>query len=124
MRGKQTQAFAVLALDISKLGVADADGVLQHGCKHWLKIARRTGNDLQHIRRSRLLLQRLGQVIGALAQLIQQAGVLDGDHSLIGEGRHELYLLFSKWVCLNAHEREDTLGLPDDLPSAFAGRPF
>ena len=49
-----------------------------------------------------------GKVIGALAQLIQQARVLDGDHRLIGEGRNELYLLFSKWARLNAHEREDT----------------
>ena len=32
-----------------------------------------------------LLLQRLGEIVGALAQLVEQPRVLDGDHGLGGE---------------------------------------
>ena len=51
---------AVQAIDAAKLGVANAHRLLQHGRKHWLKIARRTADDLKHLRRRRLLLQRFG----------------------------------------------------------------
>ena len=37
MRRNEVQGVAIPAIDISKLGVADADGVLQHGCKHRLE---------------------------------------------------------------------------------------
>ena len=39
MRRNEMQDLAVPAKDIAKLGVADAGGILQHGCKHRLKIA-------------------------------------------------------------------------------------
>ena len=40
-----------------------------------------------------LLLQRLGQIVGALAQLVEQPRVLDGDDGLRGEVLHQLDLL-------------------------------
>jgi hypothetical protein len=46
--------------------------------KHRLKIARRTANDLKHLRRGRLLLQRL-------LEFIEQPSVLDGNDGLGGE---------------------------------------
>ncbi len=39
----------------------------------------------KNLRRRRLLLQRLGQIVGALAQLVEQPRVLDGDDGLGGE---------------------------------------
>ena len=39
MRRHEVQGVAIPAIDISKLGVADADGILQHGFKDRLKIA-------------------------------------------------------------------------------------
>ena len=56
------QAIAVPAVDASKLGVADADCILQHGLKHRRKIAGRAADNLEHLRRRRLLLQRLGKL--------------------------------------------------------------
>ena len=53
----EVQGVAVPTVDISELGVADADRILQHGRKHWLKIAGRAADDLKHLRRGRLLLQ-------------------------------------------------------------------
>ena len=69
----------------AELGLADARRVLQHRLEHRLQFARRAGDDLQHLRGRGLLLQRLGQIVGALAQLVEQPRVLDGDDGLGGE---------------------------------------
>ena len=63
----------------AKLGLADAGRLLQHGLKHGLKLAWRAADDTQDLGGRCLLLQRL-------AQLVEQARVLDGDDGLIGEG--------------------------------------
>jgi hypothetical protein len=46
----------------------------------------------------RLLLQSLRQIVGALPQLVQQAGVLDGDDGLVGKGLEKRDLLISKRI--------------------------
>ena len=81
----------VPAKDIAELGVADANGFLQHCRKHRLHIARRAADDLQHLRRSGLLLKRL-------AQLGEQPRVLDGDDRLGGE-------ILTKAICLSVKGR-------------------
>ena len=48
---------------------------------------------LQHLRGRGLLLQRLAQIVGALAQLVEQPRVLDGDDGLGGEVLYQLDLL-------------------------------
>ena len=88
-RGKDVQGLAVPAMDIPERGVADADRVLQHGFKHGLEIAGRAGNDLQHLRCGRLLLQRLRKLARALLLGLEQPRVLDRDHRLIGESRDQ-----------------------------------
>ena len=93
MRRKQMQGLAIPAVDISKLGVANACRILQHGCEHRLEIAGRAADDLEHLRRRRLLLQRFGEVGGALAQLVQQPRILNGDDGLGGKVRDQLDLL-------------------------------
>ena len=50
-------------------------------------------DDLQHLRGRRLLLQRFGEIVGALAQLVEQPRVLDGDDGLGGKVRDQLDLL-------------------------------
>ena len=87
---------------LPKLGVADAHRVLQHGREHRRKLARRAGNDLQHLTRRGLLLQRFGEIVGALAQLVEQPRVLDGDDGLRGEVLDQLNLLFGEWRVLPA----------------------
>ena len=51
---------------------------------------------LEHLGGRRLLLQRLAQIVGALAQLVEQPRILDGDDGLRGEVRHQLDLLVGK----------------------------
>ena len=56
MRRNKLEAIAVTAINIAELGIADADGILQHCVKHALQIAWRTADDLKNLRRGRLLL--------------------------------------------------------------------
>ena len=71
---RRGEGVAVPAIDISELGIADANRVLKHRRKHRLQIAGRATDNLEHLRRRRLLLQRFsevgrafGEVRGALA---------------------------------------------------------
>jgi hypothetical protein len=54
--------------------------IRQHGLKHRLQLPRRPRYDLQHLRRRRLLLQRLGELARALLLCLKQPHVLDSDH--------------------------------------------
>ena len=90
---------------IAELGLADARRILQHGFEHRLQLAGRTGDDLQHLRGRGLLLQRLAQIVGALAQLVEQPRVLDGDDGLGGEVLHQLDLLVGERPHLLAIDR-------------------
>ena len=74
--------------------------------KHRVKIAGRAADDLEHLRRGRLLLQQFGEIVGALAQFGQQPRVLDGDDGLSREVRHQPYLFVSKGLDLMAGEDE------------------
>ena len=65
---------------------AQARRALGDGVQHPLQVGGRPADDLQHLGGRRLLLQRLRQRAVALLQLGEQAGVLDGDHGLVGEG--------------------------------------
>ena len=74
----------------------------QHGLEHRLQLAGRAADDLQHLRGRGLLLQRLAQVVGALAQLVEQPRVLDGDDGLGGKGPKQRHLLIRKWINFGA----------------------
>src|SRR4029453_16297659 len=50
-----------------------------------------------------LLLQRLSEIVRALPQLLEQAGILDGDHGLIREGLDERKLLVGEGSNLAPH---------------------
>src|SRR5262249_5154248 len=97
---------SVVEIKRAKLGFADARRIGQHGFKNRLQLARRTGDDLQHLRGRRLLLQRFREIRRALAQLVEQPGILDGDDRLRGEVLHQLDLLVG--------ERADLLAVDGD----------
>jgi hypothetical protein len=88
--------------NIAKSGIADANGLLQHGCKHWLKVARRAADNLQHLRRRCLLLQRFGKFARALLLGLEQPHVLDGDRCLICECGDQFYLFMCEWLHFRA----------------------
>ena len=61
---------------------------------------------LQHLGRRSLLLQRLAEIVSALAQLVEQPRVLDGDHGLGGEVLDQLDLLVGERADLLAEDRD------------------
>src|SRR4029453_16113838 len=58
-----TKSVFIVEIKRAKLGFADAGRILQHGLEYRLQGARRAGNDAQHLRRCRLLLQRFAEVV-------------------------------------------------------------
>src|SRR5262245_52205000 len=52
-----------MEIEVAELGLANAHCIGQHGLEHRLKLARRTADDLQHLRGCRLLLQRLDEFL-------------------------------------------------------------
>src|ERR1700693_3884677 len=91
MRGVIT--LAIVEQDVAEFGFANPQGVREHRLKYGLHIARRRADDPEHLRRRRLLLQRLAEIVGALAQFVEQPRVLDGDDGLGSEVLHQLDLL-------------------------------
>ena len=63
-------------------------------------------DDAQHLRCRRLLLQRFAEIVGALAQFVEQPRILDGDDGLGGEVLHQRDLLVG--------ERPDLLAVDDN----------
>src|SRR6185436_20022778 len=92
---------------VAKLGVANAYGIVQHRVENRIEIAGRAGDDSQHLRGRGLLLQRFGEIVGALSQFAEQPRVLDGDDGLRGEIMEQLDLLFSERLYLLAIDRDD-----------------
>jgi hypothetical protein len=76
--GLRDERAVAINVQYAELCLADAKCILKHGLKHRLQLARRTADDTEHLGGRCLLLQRF-------AQLIEQAGVLDGDDGLAGE---------------------------------------
>ena len=84
-----------------ELGLTDAGRVFQHSLEYGLQVAWRAADDLEHVGGGSLLLQDS-------PQLIEQAGVLDGDDGLGGKVFDQLYLLVG--------ERAHLLAIDDDRP--------
>jgi hypothetical protein len=101
----QAQDITVPAMDVSEIGVAGADGILQHGLEYRLKIARRAADNLKHVGRSCLLLKRLRKLSRALLLRLEEAHVLDGDGGLIGERRQKSNVLLLERSHLSASDQ-------------------
>src|SRR5262245_24347346 len=69
---------------------AQTGGIRDDRVQNRLKIARQFADDAQHLCGSGLLLKRL-------AQLVEQAGVLDRDDGLLREVRDQFDLLIGEW---------------------------
>ena len=65
--------------------LAKSDRRLGQRIEHRLQVEGRAADHLEHVGCSRLLLQRLAQVVGALAQLVEQPRVFDRDDGLSGK---------------------------------------
>ena len=69
-------------------------------------------DDLQHLERRRLLLQRSDELARARLHLVEQPHVLDRDHRLVGEGRDQLDLLVGERPQLGRCSAMTPIGTP------------
>src|SRR6516162_9812810 len=79
------------------IGIADLASAFDNCSQCRTDVGRRGGDHLQDVAASGLIDQRFGEIVRALAQLPEQAGVLDRDHGLIGEGCDQPDLLVIEW---------------------------
>ncbi len=100
-------AFRLLPSDCGHIRLAKLRGRLGQRIEHRLQIERRAADDFQHVRRRRLLLQRLAQFGGARLHLVEQADILDGDHGLVGEGLDKLDLAIRERADFRPGQGED-----------------
>ena len=70
--------------------VEDQFGVADDGIERGAQLVAHVGEEL------RLVLARLGKLSARLLDLVEQPHILDGDHSLVGEGGQQLDLLFGE----------------------------
>src|SRR5262245_11726280 len=76
------KAVASWTSNTPHIGLAQFYRRLDQCIEHCPKVERRAADHLQYVGGGGLLLQRFGEIVGAMAQLIEQARVLDGDHGL------------------------------------------
>jgi hypothetical protein len=96
------EAVSLIHVKRAELGFTEPCCVLQHCIENRLQLPRRARDDAQHLGGRRLLLQCFTQIVGALAQLVEQPDILDGDHGLGGEIREKLDLLVGERAYLLA----------------------
>src|SRR5262249_50077008 len=96
MRFGAKKDSVLLTGNIGLIRITEPSGGFDEGLKHFSQVKRRTADDLQHVGGCGLLLERL-------TQLAEQPRVLDGDDGLIGKGRRQLDLFFSKWLRHGLH---------------------
>ena len=97
-------------MDAAHIRLAQPRRRFDQRIEHRLQIEGRAADDLEHVGGGGLLLQDC-QIVGALAQLVEQPRVLDGDDRLGGEVLNQLDLLVGEWphlLTINA-DRTDQL---------------
>ena len=85
-----------------KLGCAKAGRVRQNGIEDSLQFSGRSTDDAKHLRRRRLLLQRLGQFARSRLHLFEQPHVFNRDHRLVGKGFEQFDLFVAEGPRLRA----------------------
>src|SRR5262249_36566343 len=101
VNGNRAEAISLAEVQRADLRFADAHCIREHGLEHRPQLARRAADDLQYFRRRSLPLQRF-------AQLVEQAGILDGDDGLLCEIADKFNLLLRKWSYLLAVNADGT----------------
>src|SRR5262245_37269310 len=88
--------LAVIARDDGVLAAAQPASASNNSVEDRLDVRGRARDHAQNVARRRLLLQRLGEIVGALAQLVEQPRVLDSDDGLVGEAGNQGDLLIGE----------------------------
>ena len=98
------EAAVYQAFQATLVGAAQPNRRLVQGVEHGLQVEGRTADDLEHVGRRCLLLQRL-------LKLGEETHVLDRDHRLVGEGLDQLDLPCRERLHLRARQDKHADGL-------------
>ena len=82
---RHAQMIAVAQEDHPLWSAAQVAHGIDERLQHRVEIERRAADDLEHVRRRRLLRERFLQVARASLNLVEQPRVLDRDRRLVGE---------------------------------------
>jgi len=91
--------------DNAEFGIAEPRRVLEHRLKNRLERARRTADQLEHLRRGGLVFQSLLQLPCSRLLSFEQPRILDGDDGLVGERLKQRDLPIGKRTNLGASDR-------------------
>ena len=109
----RAEDFAIIQEKRRDIGLAQPRGVGKDRLIHRLQLDGRVRNNVEHLAGRRLLLQRFGQLTIPGLEFLKQPHVLNCDHRLVSESRHELDLLVSKRASLLApHSNNPNGALP------------
>src|SRR5262245_57008085 len=95
----------------AEVGLAYAGRVFQHRVEYRLKLARRAADDLEHLRRRRLLLQCLAQIARAMLFRVEQPNVPDRNHRLISERLQQRNLALGELSSVGSCNRDRSNGV-------------
>jgi hypothetical protein len=100
-------------IDGTRLGMRQPRRVRDDGRQHGFEVQARI-HRLDHVGERLQFADRARQLVGAGAQLAQEARVLDRDHRLVGEAAHRLQLFVVEGPDLGAvdHHQSDRLAQP------------
>src|SRR6516164_9819859 len=96
VRCDQVVHVVALAEHIRLVGATEARDRLKQRVENCHEVDGGAADDLEHVCGGGLLLQRLFEISRLGLYLVEQANILDGYHSLVGESGNQGYLLFSK----------------------------
>ena len=99
---------------------AKIDRTGDNGLQHGVQVECGPADDLQHIAGRGLVFERLLEIAGALAQLVEQPRILDRDHRLVGEGAPPVRLAVPSNGSTRRRARPMT---PMSAPSRSSGTP-
>src|SRR5262249_20533718 len=110
--GDQAEKRAIVQHHCTEDGAAELESTRRDDVEYWLGIRMGAADSAQHVASCCLPGKGLRQLLITRLQLREQPHILDGDHSLIGEGLDELYLPVSERAHLSAPYRDqsDRLG--------------
>ena len=97
----QFRLLLVELVDCAGFGAGELDGPRHDGGQHGCEVERRVDR-LADVAERAQLLDRARKLVCAIAQLVEQSGVLDGDDGLVGKVGEQLDLLVGEWTHLLA----------------------
>src|SRR5262245_1049507 len=90
--------------EIGKVRLTQSSRRLYDRLQNGLQVGRRAADDTEHVTRSGLVFERLYQLPFARLLRLEQPGILDGDHGLVGEGFEQFDLSISERADLGASD--------------------